>query len=172
MSLVLQSSGGGSVTLQEAVTASNLTITVPAVTGTMAIQGPAFSAYLGSGQNISSATWTKVQLNIEEFDTASAFDNTTNYRFTPTVAGYYQITAALVPTTAATQANIAIYKNGIIFKSIQCIGTFTGALVTSLVYLNGSSDYVESYAFLVGTTPTMSGNLSDTYFQAALIRSA
>ena len=35
MSIVLQSSGGGSVTLQEAVTASNLTITVPAVTGTM-----------------------------------------------------------------------------------------------------------------------------------------
>jgi hypothetical protein len=35
MSLVLQSSGGGSVTLQEPVTASNLTITVPAVTGTM-----------------------------------------------------------------------------------------------------------------------------------------
>jgi hypothetical protein len=35
MSIVLQSSGGGSVTLQEADTASNLTITVPAVTGTM-----------------------------------------------------------------------------------------------------------------------------------------
>jgi len=35
MSLVLQSSGGGSITLQEPVTASNLTITVPAVTGTM-----------------------------------------------------------------------------------------------------------------------------------------
>jgi hypothetical protein len=37
MSIVLQSSGGGSVTLQEPVTASNLTITVPAVTGTMAL---------------------------------------------------------------------------------------------------------------------------------------
>ena len=35
MSIVLQSSGGGSVTLQEPVTASNLTITVPAVSGTM-----------------------------------------------------------------------------------------------------------------------------------------
>ena len=35
MSLVLQSSGGGSVTLEEPVTASNYTITVPAVTGTM-----------------------------------------------------------------------------------------------------------------------------------------
>jgi hypothetical protein len=36
MSLVLQSSGGGSVTLEEPTTASNFTITVPAVTGTMA----------------------------------------------------------------------------------------------------------------------------------------
>jgi hypothetical protein len=35
MSLVLQSSGGGSVTLEEPVTASNFTITVPAVSGTM-----------------------------------------------------------------------------------------------------------------------------------------
>jgi hypothetical protein len=35
MSLVLQSSGGGSVTLEEPVTASNYTITVPAATGTM-----------------------------------------------------------------------------------------------------------------------------------------
>jgi hypothetical protein len=35
MSLVLQSSGGGSITINEPTTASNLTITVPAVTGTM-----------------------------------------------------------------------------------------------------------------------------------------
>lgn len=35
MSLVLQSSGGGSVTLQEPVTASNFTVTVPAATTTM-----------------------------------------------------------------------------------------------------------------------------------------
>ena len=50
MSLVLQSSGGGSVTLQEAVTASNLTITVPAVTGTMATSTtPTFTTTIGVG---------------------------------------------------------------------------------------------------------------------------
>ena len=50
MSIVLQSSGGGSVTLQEAVTASNLTITVPAVTGTMATTTtPSFTTTIGVG---------------------------------------------------------------------------------------------------------------------------
>lgn len=37
MSLVLQSSGGGSVTIQEPTTASNFTQTLPATTGTMAL---------------------------------------------------------------------------------------------------------------------------------------
>ena len=59
MSLVLQSSGGGSVTLQEAVTASNLTITVPAATATMAINGPAFSVWSSINQSpLTSATAT------------------------------------------------------------------------------------------------------------------
>ena len=51
---------------------------------------PAFRAYNVAVQNISNATWTKVQLTTELFDTNSNFDNSTNYRFTPTVAGYYQ----------------------------------------------------------------------------------
>lgn len=38
MSVVLQSSGGGSVTLQEPATASNRTLTLPDVTGTVASQ--------------------------------------------------------------------------------------------------------------------------------------
>ena len=37
MSLVLQSSGGGSVTIQEPTTASNFTATMPAATGTVAL---------------------------------------------------------------------------------------------------------------------------------------
>ena len=36
------------------------------------------------------ATNTKIVFNAKEFDTANAFDSTTNYRFTPQVAGYYQ----------------------------------------------------------------------------------
>ena len=57
------------------------------------VAAPAFSAYLSNNQSISGATWTKVNLNVKVFDTASAFDNTTNYRFQPTVAGYYSVTS-------------------------------------------------------------------------------
>ena len=39
MSLVLQSSGGGQITIQEPATASNFTQTLPAVTGTVVVTG-------------------------------------------------------------------------------------------------------------------------------------
>ena len=54
--------------------------------------GPAFSANRAtSNQTVTSAALTKVQLNAETFDTDNAFDSTTNYRFQPTVAGYYPV---------------------------------------------------------------------------------
>ena len=53
--------------------------------------GPAFSVQMGSTQSISSGTYTKLQFNTKNYDTNNNFDATTNYRFTPTVAGYYQI---------------------------------------------------------------------------------
>jgi hypothetical protein len=50
MSLKLNTASGGSITLQEADTASNLTITVPAVTGTMATSTtPSFTTTIGVG---------------------------------------------------------------------------------------------------------------------------
>jgi hypothetical protein len=52
MSLVLQSSGGGSVTIQEPATASNFTQTLPATTGTMALT----SDVIGVGQTWQSVT--------------------------------------------------------------------------------------------------------------------
>ena len=59
--------------------------------------GPAFYAYRTATQTgIASATFTKIQLNVELFDTNSNYDNVTNYRFTPTVAGYYQVNFSVV----------------------------------------------------------------------------
>ncbi len=43
---------------------------------------PAFQAYLSSNQTISNDTMTKLQCNTEDFDTDSAYDNSTNYNFT------------------------------------------------------------------------------------------
>lgn len=67
MSLVLQSSGGGSVTISEPVTASNVTATLPAGTGTIAVQGASTnivssSAVSASGTSVdftSIPSWVK-----------------------------------------------------------------------------------------------------------------
>ena len=171
MSLVLQSSGGGSVTLQEPTTASNYTITVPASTATMAINGPAFSAYMSANQNISSNVSTKITFDTEEFDTANAFD-TTNYRFTPQVAGYYQITGTMYPNSTTSFTAVVIAKNGSNIKAIQSTGLNVGPLVTALVYMNGSTDYVELYGYITGTSPQIYASSNYTWFNGALVRAA
>jgi hypothetical protein len=174
MSIVLQSSGGGSVTLQEAVTASNLTITVPAVTGTMNLVGPAFSAYPSVATTIANSVWTKLTCNIEEFDTNSAYNNAT-YIFQPTVAGYYQVNGAF-SCSATTLMVVAVYKNGTEFKrGVQTGGTSTLAqiVVSTLVYLNGSTDYIELYGIQSsGTSQTLSNAENQCYFQATMTRGA
>ena len=53
--------------------------------------GPAFKAYQSSAQTLANTTFTKISFDTEVFDTASCYDNSTNYRFTPNVAGYYYI---------------------------------------------------------------------------------
>jgi hypothetical protein len=137
--------------------------------------GPAFSAYQSSAQSITASTWTKVQLQSKEFDTASFFDNATNYRFTPTVAGYYQVNGAVEWAFVTGMGGISIYKNGSIFK----VGAFslatsvgTSAIVSSLIYLNGSTDYIELYCYETnGTVNTVTGAVQ-TYFQAAMVRTS
>ena len=156
MSLVLQSSSGGSVTISEPTTASNFTATLPAATGTVMVSGnqPAFSAYMATGQALSAITSTKLQYNTEVFDTNSNYDPTTNYRFTPTVAGYYQINACFTgASSTAGDFQISISKNGTSvaaggFNS-GVTGGFTISPTTSVVlFFNGTTDYVEVFAYV------------------------
>lgn len=137
---------------------------------------PAFSATrTSSNQSVTSATWTKVQCQTEEFDTASAYDNATNFRFTPQVAGYYQVSGNVYFTgTALTNSGVQIYKNGSSFKLGTTIpvpaNTETGSSVSALIQMNGSTDYVELYGFTAGTSPAVLAG--PTYFQACLVRPA
>ena len=172
MGVKLVASSGGSVELVPTNTASNFTVTVPAKTGTMAMDGPAFSAYPSGTQSLTTNTWTKLQYNTEEFDTNSNYDSATNYRFTPTVAGYYSFTAAVSVGTIVTRAILSFYKNGSAFKTLDmayAVNNYGGA---ALIYLNGSTDYVELYAFLTGTTPSVGAGPAAAFFQAAMVRSA
>jgi hypothetical protein len=159
---------------------------------TTQVGAPAFSAYGNINQSISSGTATKISFNLEEFDTNSNYDSTTNYRFTPTVAGYYQVNLACryETTTAFTtygEILIQIRKNGSAIKrgwnsngpltnAMNNVSSQPSYLITqcnAIVYLNGSTDYIEGW-FLQGTgqTQTLRADAEISYFQAAMIRSA
>jgi hypothetical protein len=140
-------------------------------------QGPAFGVYRNATQSISSGVLTKVQFNVEEFDTANCFDSSTNYRFTPNVAGYYQLSAQLyLNGSGAIISYLTVYKNGTRIKDgnyFQSVTAPAFGVVNTLVYLNGSTDYVEIYGFIAGTSPAFEVNSgTNTYFSGFLARAA
>ena len=77
---------------------------------------PAFMARKSSTQNISTGTWTKVQLDEEVLDSDNAYDNTTNHRFTvPTGgAGWYMchFSAGIDDIQAGDYVYARLYLNG------------------------------------------------------------
>ena len=145
--------------------------------GQVVIPAPAFSAYLSSNQSYSANTWTKVTVDTEDFDTTSDYDNSTNYRFQPSVAGYYQINGKIGAEGSSgtiTRVLIGLFKNGSEFKLGSDIWDAsianTASTLNTLVYLNGSTDYVELYTYSAGGTPLARGYFSHTYFQGFLAR--
>lgn len=154
-------------------------ITQAAIATNVAGKGPAFSVYSTSNTVISSATNTKVPFNTKVFDTNTNFDVATNYRFTPTVAGYYQLNAGIyLYSTAASVRSLKLYKNGSFYQSGNLAVTSPSAetvlMYSGLVYLNGSTDYVEMYVYDNGTSPTIYGTSSSTnvWFSGSLARAA
>ena len=136
---------------------------------------PAFSAALSANQSISHNTWTKIPYDTKGFDTTSDYDNATNYRYTPSVAGYYQVNAGgyIINTTGFT--GTAIYKNGSFAKrgssDAPSSANSVQSINSALIYLNGSTDYLEVYVYQgSGSAKNLSGNSSQTYFQAYLAR--
>ena len=150
-----------------------MAMTLSGTTGIVLPTGaaPAFSAYRTATQSIASSTWTKIQYNLEEFDTANCYDSTTNYRFTPNVAGYYQISAGWNNNNNSTWNYISIYKNGSSYKMAIANGTNgVGVNISVLIYFNGTTDYVEAYAVLDGGV--INSGSTNTTFTGVLVRSA
>ena len=152
---------------------------VPTWAAAGATSGPAFRAYQSANQTgIASETWTKVTLNAESFDTANNFDSTTNYRWTPTTAGYYSINAqALIGRTSTGGFGyLKVYKNGSgtgATTALSAMGAEAACQVaiTDLVYMNGSSDYMEIYVWISGAGALTYGSVGEVFFGGVWIRS-
>ena len=144
---ITTSSGSGTITIPNTVT----------VAGAGA-NTPAFFAYLSSAQTgIGDDTNVKIQINTELFDSNGCYDNSTNYRFTPNVAGKYMLFAqANVDSTAATNlraTDVRIYKNGSStaisnINLTENMGRILAPSYSIIVDANGTSDYFEVYAQL------------------------
>ena len=146
-------SGSGTVTLGT----SGETFTVPSgvtvnmssatQTGVGGANTPAFFAFMSANQTVANSTATKIQINTEVVDSDGKFD-TSNYRFTPTVAGYYIIGGyfRLDSATDDAYATIYIYKNGSgYYKDVEGKFEVLTKHINQVVYLD-TDDYVELYA--------------------------
>ena len=156
------------------------TITMPngKLTGHMY---PAFEARLSSSLGIDHNTFTKVPCGDEIFDTDSAYDNSTNYRFTPQVAGKYYCYFGLRGFAGGSDGDavrfliIAPYKNGSSVREYNSDDTDANELRTpaffasAVIELNGSSDYLEFFGKVYAENllnPGVSFQPNATYFGA------
>ena len=184
-SISLNGDTSGSILIQAPAVAGSGTLTLPTGTATLGIAGPAFSVYLLNDMTLTNNTNTKVQFTTESFDTANCFD-TTNYRFTPNVAGYYQFNyvGQFQSASSSTYVMLSLYKNGTsgatapYHQGVRTPNSTAANMVygtSVLLYANGTTDYFEVYA-----QQNSGGNLAlyslngggSTYFQGFLARAA
>ena len=202
--LILKGGTSGQITVTPTAVAGTNTLTLPARTGNIitsadtgtvtqamlstnvAGNGPAFSAYQSSVQNLTSSTFIVTQYQTKEFDTLTAFNNTAStatlnglsvpaYAFMPNIAGYYQISGAVYVNVAVSgTAGIigSIGRNGSEFKRGTALNYAGNGICSSLIYLNGTTDYVQFYVYQTYGTPQTTSGQSLTWFSGALVRSA
>ena len=138
---ITTSSGSGNITIGSGVTIN--------------VNRPAFSAYLSADQSVSNATVTKINLNVESFDTDDAFDSSTNYRFTVPTGGdgkyFFVGTITWVNLTNEDEGQVRIHKNGTFvqgsgyFQGQNGTVTYQATQVLNLV----AGDYIELHGYQV-----------------------
>jgi hypothetical protein len=132
--------------------------------------GPVFRAYANAQTTVTSA-FNKINLGAESFDTNNAFDTTLS-RFTPQIAGYYAIHGSFEANGSSYSLRSYLYKNGVGVAA----GTFTGSpmicsVVSDVIYLNGTTDYVELWGFSATSQPTNAAS-TGTFLTGSLVRAA
>jgi hypothetical protein len=132
------------------------------VSGIGGTNTPAFEAYTDGSQSVTDATEAKLTFATEVFDSNSNYDNSTNYRFTPTTAGKY-FCYAKAQTDPSSYRNeqvsqMKFKKNGTTVNSTSEImvggnnssegGTATTHNITNIIEFNGTTDYLEVFGYL------------------------
>lgn len=133
----------------------------------------AFNAYQTVAQSIP-GTDTILNFDAEDFDTAGYFVTGASSRFTPLVPGYYQLNGIAQINGSTGSFYTVIYKNG----AARRYGSYANvsapshiSVCTDLIYMNGSTDYVDLRA-ASGTTLNTSPGIQRVAFSGFLVAKA
>ena len=111
------------------------------------------AAHLSVNRDIPNATWTKVDLNVEDYDEQGEFDSATNHRFTAKKAGYYfvvgQVRYVGITNLPQTACYADVRKNGI--ESIPMIFEYSGTVEMGAICIHifqlTANDYLELWTY-------------------------
>ena len=177
-------SGGNSVSLTTPTSnpAANRTFKLPGADGTanqtMVTDGSGAFSFQTQGyglfhvranqndgdtpQTVANVTVSKIQFKYELADLDGLFDNSTNYRYTPQVAGWYWVNLNISINNGGGHSHLMtsyLYKNGAQYATFEGggggganpdykrYGDNNSINMSSIIQLNGSSDYVEGYVY-------------------------
>jgi len=123
---------------------------------------PAFLAKMSADQDIPDASDTKVVFDTEVYDTDGKYDHSTNYRFTPEVAGTYflytQVHMLGQDNSQLVDTFIFIKKNGAKFYAsrINPSNNYTNQHTISLSVTDvaNTTDYYEVFVYIDDITAT------------------
>ena len=142
-------SGGGTFEIKAPASSGNTRIlNLPDAANSTVLTskfGPAFAARNNSSQTITNSTTATMQFDVEYFDTDNCY-NTSNYRFTPNVAGIYLINSSVQIQSLSGIISLDIRLNGTRYANMALQLNPSGlqsACNSVLVSMNGSTDYVD-----------------------------
>jgi hypothetical protein len=138
---------------------SGVTIANSGTATGFAANTPMVSAYMSASQTVSDNAHTKIQYNTEVYDTDSAYDHSSNYRFTVPSgkAGKYLISASCYMNgnnNDEVMLEVSIYKNGTQVERDERYGNYStgqgsGGVQKIIRIIDlSASDYIEIYGRL------------------------
>ena len=123
--------------------------------GYVATKNPSFRAIVTGAKTLTfTGSYIKVPFDVVDFDTVGSY-NTSSYRWTPDVEGYYQFNA-YVQLASSVGMHGGFARNG----SIIAYGTNAsnvnhyGDQNSCMFYMNGTTDYVEYFLYVNTTVNT------------------
>lgn len=131
----------------------------------------AFYAYQTVAQSLPNGANLKLLFQIEDFDIGGGYDPATS-RFQPTVAGYYSVGGGYTVATQSTQLILNLFKNEANIRTLAYTTQATGVFGSTLIHMNGSSDYLDLRAAQYTTAQNTVAAISATYFSGYLVAKA